>query len=81
MNSDDMRRLADKQEAMAALLERLTVSVEHHVARTDALEDMLGRFRGELAPIKKYVERTRGAMWALGVIVAALLAAKSLGLF
>lgn len=80
MNSDDVKRLMEKQEEMNDTLLRLTVSVEHHVKRTDALEDMLGRVRGELAPIKKYVERTRGAMWAVGVIVAGLLAANSLGL-
>ncbi len=70
------------------LLDRLTESVEIHVKRSNAIEELVELVRTETAtkieteilPIKAHIHFIKGAMYALGLLGAGLMALKSLGI-
>lgn len=67
-------KMDSRMDTMNETLIRNTASLEHHIARTDALE-------GELKPIKK-VTNVLIAIWAvLGAGLAVAVALHELGLF
>lgn len=61
-------------------LDRLTDSVELHIRRTAALEDMVelvrseidAKIESEIKPIKTHVHFVKGAIWAAGIVITAL---------
>ena len=59
-------KIADTLTTQAVTLERLTVTVEDHVRRTNILEE-------DIKPIKKHVWMVNGALKLIGVV--AMLAA------
>jgi septation ring formation regulator EzrA len=70
---------------LEVLHERNTVSLEEHIKRTNALEDMViqneQNFSAELKPIQTHISFVKGAMWVIGVLFALVLGLKQLGLF
>lgn len=61
-------KMSDRQNDQAVTLERLTVSVEDHVKRTNLLE-------ADIKPIKRHVAMVEGALKLLGIlgVLAAIL--------
>lgn len=85
--SDDIKRVLDKldkidsrQDEMALTLLTNTASLNEHMRRTDLLEEEVKTNRDDIVPLKKGYERLKGASWVISVIVAGILAAKTLGL-
>jgi hypothetical protein len=81
-----------KQEVNAEnsnkILDRLTESVETHVRRSAALENLVELVRSETAakieseilPIKAHVHFVKGAIYTLGILGALLMALQQLGI-
>ena len=82
-------------ERQNEILDRLTSSVEHHIERTDKLEELVSLLREEaiknasniksevhqeLIPIKNHIAFIKGAAYALGVVGAVLLGLNQLGI-
>lgn len=78
-----------------ALHERNTASLEHHVKRTDLAEDnirllqdhdaafreeLTSKISEELKPIKAHIAFVNGAIWALGIAGAIIIALHQLGI-
>jgi hypothetical protein len=63
-------RLDERQDDMDKTLVRNTVSLEHHIARTNLLEDYV---KTEIKPIKKHIDTVKygfaGIMWLSGALV------------
>jgi len=78
-------KLDARMDDMAITLVRNTESLEHHIARTNLLEDYV---KTEITPIKKHVDMVRhgaqGVIWvaiALAGIAGFLVTLRELGLF
>lgn len=95
----ELKILIAKQEINSdrqnEILDRLTSSVEHHIERTDKLEELVSLLREEaiknvasiksevhsdLIPIKSHIAFIKGAAYALGVIGAIILGLNQLGI-
>ncbi len=79
--SDDINRVLEKldkiderQDRMETVLTANTADLKEHMRRTSNLEQ-------RISPLEKIADKARGAGWLGGVLVAAVLGAKSLGLF
>lgn len=68
-----------------------TADLEHHIARTEANEELIALYRKsqedhesavaeELEGLKKHVAFVKGASWALGVVGAIIVALQSMGI-
>lgn len=85
--SDDIKRVLNKldkidsrQDEMADTLVQNTASLNEHMRRTELLEGEIIVLREDILPLKKGYERFMGASWIISVVVAAIIAAKTLGL-
>ena len=80
-----VEKLDGRMDDMAITLVRNTESLEHHIARTNLLEDYVKK---EISPIKKHVDVVRhgiqGVVWvaiALAGVAGFLVTLRELGLF
>lgn len=95
----ELKILIAKQEINSdrqnEILDRLTSSVEHHIERTDKLEELVSLLREEaiknvatiksevhadLIPIKNHISFIKGAAYTLGVVGAIILGLNQLGI-
>lgn len=95
----ELKILIAKQEINSdrqnEILDRLTSSVEHHIERTDKLEELVSLLREEaiknvasiksevhsdLIPIKNHIAFIKGAAYAIGVVGAIILGLNQLGI-
>lgn len=51
-------------------LTQQAADIQHHIRRTDLLEERVEQVAGDVAPIAKHVERLQGVAWFIGLIVA-----------
>jgi hypothetical protein len=79
-----LEKLDERMDSMSITLVRNTDSLEHHIARTNLLEEYV---KTEIDPIKKHVDMVRhgaqGVIWvavALAGIAAFLVTLRELGL-
>jgi hypothetical protein len=74
--SDSQRwdKLDERLDRIDATLIRNTVTLEEHVRRTNLLES-------DMKPIKRHVDLINAGAKIVSIVVAAALAAKSLGIF
>jgi tetrahydromethanopterin S-methyltransferase subunit B len=78
-------KLDSRMDDMAITLVRNTESLEHHIARTNLLEDYV---KTEITPIKKHVDMVKhgaqGVIWvavALAGLAGFLVTLRELGIF
>lgn len=74
-------KLDDKQDKMNEVLIKNTLSLEEHMRRTSLLESEVKRVDGEVKPLKMRDQFFSNVSKIISVVVAAVLAAHSLGLF
>lgn len=75
----------ETQSVQAKTLDVNTQSLVEHVARTNALEERQDRFEElvakEIGIFNRHLAFVKGAVWSVGIVVAALVVGKQLGLF
>lgn len=83
--AEKLDKLDGRMDDMAITLVRNTDSLEHHIARTNLLEEYV---KTEITPIKKHVDMVKhgaqGVIWvaiALAGIAGFLVTLRELGLF
>jgi hypothetical protein len=86
--SDPFHRVLEKLDAIDTRIDVLAVStarnaesLEQHMEQTLILKEEIKQERSETAPLKKAYEQGKGAIWLVGVIAAAIIMAKTLGIF
>lgn len=75
-------------ENQSKILDRLTDSVELHIRRTAALEDLVeivrseidSKIETEIKPIKTHIHFVKGAIWAAGIIITVIGALYKVGI-
>lgn len=81
-------RQAANQDRMNEILDTLTRSVEHHIQRSDNLEELVELYKKEnekqlneeLKPIKSHVSFVKGAFWALSICAVVLVTLHEMGI-
>lgn len=77
-------KLEGSYDRSMQILDRLTVSVEHHIKRTDVLQDMLGALNLEQALTKQKIENEKSKNKLIYVVLAfvgtVILGLKQLGI-
>lgn len=77
-------KLESSYEQSINILDRLTNSVEHHIRRTDELQDVMGKFNIQQELLKQKVEddksRHKLIYVVLGIVGTVILGLKQLGI-
>lgn len=77
--SEDLKRLAQKQDAIAediseikVVLGRQEIQLETHIRRTQLAEENISILRQELKPVEDHVKFMQGAVKLLGIVALIL---------
>jgi chromosome segregation ATPase len=67
---EKLDKIEERLNSIDITLERNTVSLEHHIRRTDLLQDSSQNLSAQLEPIKTHVTKVQGGLQLLGAIAA-----------
>lgn len=65
-----LEKIEERLDSIDITLTRNTVSLEHHIKRTDLLQDASHNLSAQLEPIKTHVTKVQGALQVFGAIAA-----------
>ena len=75
--AEQMKSLNGKMDSLSEHMGRIdstlvknTSDIEHHISRSDAIQERVEQVASELRPITKHVERIKSIVWFLGALVA-----------
>lgn len=72
--------MADRISLIEITLAKNTKDIEHHIKRTDLLEEQTEILKQELKPISNHVIQVKGIFWLFGVIGAFAAFLKTIGI-
>ena len=75
---DKLDKIGDRLSAIDNTLTRNTTSLEHHIKRTDLLEEQVAKVTESIEPIKRHVAMVNGGVKLLSILAAILAAALSI---